>query len=171
MKQTFSNERIENVFAKLDQSAIRNPQSAVESRSPVHVVYGGAHLFKAETPQKLGLIALKSLQEYVPSVEQFAEVFNLDSKISQTVFDRVTAKLGAEAVEDFRIDFEDGYGFRTDAEEDRDAVAASDELAKALHEKTISPFSGFRIKSFAPETIKRALRTLDLFLSNLLEKT
>ncbi len=29
-----------------------------DGRSPVHVVYGGAHLFKAGTPEKLGKIAL-----------------------------------------------------------------------------------------------------------------
>ena len=44
-------------------------------------------------------------------------------------------------------------------------------LAKGFSEKTLPPFCGFRIKSFAPETRKRAVRTLDLFLTNLLEKT
>ena len=32
------------------------------------------------------------------------------------------------------------------------------------------PFCGFRVKSFQKETYKRAVRTLDLFLTNLLEK-
>ena len=169
--KTFSNSQVEKVFAKLNQPAISNLQTTTEARSPVHVVYGGAHLFKADTAQKLGLIALKNLREYAPDVERFAEVFALNSEISQTVFERVKAKLETEAVEDFRIDFEDGYGFRPNSEEDADAIKSSDELAKAFQEKAISPFSGFRIKSFAPETAQRAIRTLDLFLSNLLEKT
>ncbi len=171
MKQSFSDVLVKNIFAQLSQSAIRHSPSAVQMRAPVHVVYGGAHLFKANTPQKLGLLALNNLREYAPDVERFAEAFALNSEISQNVFELVTAKLETEAVEDFRIDFEDGYGFRSDAEEDADAVKSSDELAKAFQEKTISPFSGLRIKSFAPETARRAIRTLDLFLSNLLAKT
>jgi hypothetical protein len=78
--------------------------------------------------------------------------------------------LKREPIEDFRIDFEDGYGFRSDEEEDAHAVSASGELAKSFVENTITPFCGFRIKSFASETRRRAVRTLDLFLTNLLEK-
>ena len=35
-------------------------------RQAVHVVYGGAHLFKADSAQKLGVVALRSLKEYAP---------------------------------------------------------------------------------------------------------
>ncbi len=80
-------------------------------------------------------------------------------------------KLQNEAVEDFRIDFEDGYGLRANEEEDSHAISASKELAAAFRQKTITPFSGFRIKSFAPETHRRAARTLELFLNNLIEET
>ena len=45
--------------------------------------------------------------------ENFAAWFAL------TVYRKTVDKLRREPVEDFRIDFEDGYGFRTDAEEDR----------------------------------------------------
>ena len=33
---------------------------------PVHVVYGGAHLFRADTAQRFGAIAQRTLQEYEP---------------------------------------------------------------------------------------------------------
>jgi len=33
-------------------------------RQPVHTVYGGAHLFKADTASKLGGIALRALDAY-----------------------------------------------------------------------------------------------------------
>ena len=38
----------------------KKPKSAVkpEVRSPIHVLYGGAQLFKADTPKKLGKLAL-----------------------------------------------------------------------------------------------------------------
>ena len=171
MKQTFSDSKLENIFSKLYKPTIHNPQSMTAGRSPVHVVYGGAHLFKSDTAKKLGRIALKSLQEYAPTAEDLRDILQIDGKIAARVFQSVSAKLQNEAVEDFRIDFEDGYGFRSDEEEDAHAVTASDELAKGFAENTLPPFCGFRIKSFQTETAKRAVRTLDLFLTNLLEKT
>src|SRR4051812_31732063 len=45
--------------------------------------------------------------------------------LAHKVYGRVTEKLRREAVEDFRIDFEDGYGNRPDAEEDGHAEAAA----------------------------------------------
>src|SRR5688572_8119203 len=146
---------------------------AQDKRSPVHVVYGGAHLFSAETPKKLGKLARRSLREYAPDAEEFAAAFGLNDnkKLVQSIYKKTIDKLESEAVEDFRIDFEDGYGFRSDDEEDKDALNASSELAKALLKKSITPFSGFRIKSLAPETRSRAVRTLSLFLENLLDKT
>jgi citrate lyase beta subunit len=103
--------------------------------------------------------------------EEQARAENFEAWFAWTIYNRVTQKLQREPIEDFRIDFEDGYGFRADSEEDAHAVAASSELAKAFFNKTITRFCGFRIKSFQAETIKRAIKTLDLFLTNLLEKT
>ena len=77
----------------------------------------------------------------------------------------------AEAVEDFRIDFEDGFGNRPDDEEDATAVNAASELAIAMKNKTISPFIGIRIKPFTEDLKYRGVRTLDIFISTLLEKT
>ena len=88
-----------------------------------------------------------------------------------TIYQKTIAKLKTEPVEDFRIDFEDGYGIRADNEEDFHAINASSELAKGFAEGTLPDFIGFRIKSLAPETRKRAVKTLDLFLSNLIGKT
>lgn len=224
---------LENLAEKLFQEKLNNPHSAFRvphSRTPVHVVYGGADRFSAETPRKLGDLALKSLEIYAPNFVAFADAFwlkgadnlptfedviqdlefalvdnpekvkveNFDAWFAWTVFNKTIEKLKREPVEDFRIDFEDGYGIRTDEEEDSHCVSASDELAllwsrgveesrskgefdenknyshtpSLLHTSTLLlPLSGFRIKSFQPETQKRAIRTLDLFLTNLLKKT
>ena len=43
--------------------------------------------------------------------------------LAYTIYRRVTEKLQREPVEDFRIDFEDGYGNRPDDEEDGHAVS------------------------------------------------
>ena len=84
---------------------------------------------------------------------------------------RSSKKLKKEAVEDFRIDFEDGFGNRPDDEEDATAVNAANELAKGMKNKTISPFIGIRIKPFTEDLKTRGVRTLDIFLTTLLEKT
>jgi citrate lyase beta subunit len=91
--------------------------------------------------------------------------------LSYAVYNKVVQKLSSEAVEDFRIDFEDGFGNRPDAEEDDTAVRAAEELAKGMADKTISPFIGIRIKPFTEDLKSRGIRTLDLFLTTLLMKT
>ncbi len=75
--------------------------------------------------------------------------------------DRVRAKLATEPIEDLRIDFEDGYGVRDDDQED----AAVEAAVTVLAEGPRPPFVGIRIKSLEAATRRRALRTLDLFLS------
>jgi citrate lyase beta subunit len=87
------------------------------------------------------------------------------------VYHRVKEKLKREAVEDFRVDFEDGFGIRPDAEEDATAVNAAHEMALGLEKGILSPFIGIRIKCFHEDLKRRGLRTLDLFLTTLLEKT
>jgi len=81
------------------------------------------------------------------------------------------AKLKSEAIEDFRIDFEDGYGNRSNEEEDATAVSTAIEVAKGMREKTLSPFIGIRIKPFTEEMKERGLRTLDIFVSTLVKET
>src|SRR6266850_1352792 len=137
------------------------------TRQPVHTVYGGSHLFKSDTPKKLGDLALKALAQYAPNPSAFAEGIGIESGLAETVYARVQDKLKREAVEDFRIDFEDGYGIRGDAEEDGHAAQAAQECAKGLKNGTLSPFIGIRIKSLSGELAPRALRTLDIFLSQL----
>lgn len=140
-------------------------------RSPVHVVYGGAHLYRYDTPLKLGRIASASLREYAPSAQELGTAlgFTGPKDLLQTVYGRTELKLETEPVEDLRIDFEDGYGVRKDAEEDRDAENAAAELALSLTERTCPPYTGVRIKPFAPATRSRSDRTLTLFISKLVE--
>lgn len=91
--------------------------------------------------------------------------------LSYTVYNKIIQKLQTEAVEDFRIDFEDGFGNRPDEEEDATAINAANELAMGMNEKTISPFIGIRIKPFTEDLKNRGVRTMDIFLTTLLEKT
>ncbi|MBS2024015.1 MAG: phosphoenolpyruvate kinase, partial [Deltaproteobacteria bacterium] len=84
---------------------------------------------------------------------------------------RVKDKLRREAVEDFRIDFEDGYGNRPDAEEDGHAASAAEQVAHGLAQGTLPPFIGIRIKTFSDELVARSARTLDIFVTTLVKAT
>lgn len=144
------------------------------TRQPVHTVYGGAQLYKAETTTRLGQLALASLETFAPTPAAlaagvgFSPSLQNDAALTETVFQRVKAKLQREAVEDFRIDFEDGFGARSDAEEDETAVRAAGELARGMREDVLPPFIGIRIKSFSEEWSVRGARTLELFMDALL---
>ena len=46
-------------------------------RQPVHTIYGGAHLFKAETAQKMGQLALNNLADFAPNFVVFAKALEL----------------------------------------------------------------------------------------------
>jgi citrate lyase beta subunit len=141
------------------------------ARQAVHTVYGGAHLFTAETPKKLGELAIKALDTYAPDAATFAEGIGIDGNLAPKVYERVRDKLSREAVEDFRIDFEDGYGNRSDEEEDGHAVQAAQQVAAATVAGTLPPFIGIRIKPLTRDLAARSLRTLDVFLTELLTAT
>ena len=135
-------------------------------RQPIHVVYGGAQLFKAETPARLGALALELIRNYTPDASLFAECLGLPpGALANSVFERTVAKLKREPVEDFRIDFEDGYGYRSDAEEDGHALSTAQLLARGG-----PPFVGIRIKPLTDALRARSARTLDLFLNALFEQ-
>jgi citrate lyase beta subunit len=138
-------------------------------RQPVHTVYGGAHLFRADTARRLGQLARKALEEHAPDAGTLAEAFDWPRELAEKVHPRVVRKLETEAVEDLRIDFEDGYGVRSDAEEDGHAAECAREVARGRAEGTLPPFLGIRIKSMTEDTRARALRTLDGFLATLVE--
>jgi citrate lyase beta subunit len=91
--------------------------------------------------------------------------------LAHTIYNRVSDKLRREPIEDFRIDFEDGYGNRPDDEEDGHAASAATEVAAGMSNKTLPPFIGIRIKPLTEELRERSLRTLDIFLTTLVEKS
>jgi len=141
------------------------------ARQAVHTVYGGAHLFASETPKKLGELALRALDTYAPDAATFGEALGIRGEIAPKVLERVRDKLGREPVEDFRIDFEDGYGNRSDDEEDGHAVQAAQQVAAGMVAETLPPFIGIRIKPLTRDLAARSLRTLDVFLTELLGAT
>ena len=120
---------------------------------------------------------LPNSQENISTLEDYFTSKSSEGKdehvgyFSFTVYQRVLEKLSREAVEDFRIDFEDGYGNRPDEEEDSHAILAAEEVAKGMASNSLPPFIGIRIKPLTEEQKNRAIRTLDIFASTLSEKT
>ena len=153
--------------AKLGEVALKT----LETYAPNYHVFArvlclpGAETLPTNTTEIASLTrALETNPEQVREIKQAAW-------LAFTVYNRVLKKLRTEPIEDNRIDFEDGYGNRPDDEEDGHAIAAADEVAKGMSENLLSPFIGIRVKTFSDECKVRSIRTLDIFLTRLAEKT
>ena len=145
----------------------RHPGEA-PGRQPVHTVYGGGHLFRADTAARLGAMARTALADFAPNAAALGAAVGLIVQ-ADAIYARVREKLEREPVEDFRIDFEDGYGNRPDDEEDSHVAAAAREVAAGLTAGTLPPFIGIRVKPLNEELRDRSIRTLHLFLKTLID--
>jgi citrate lyase beta subunit len=173
---TFDSNEVASIIAKLsgaNKKFMRHYPGESNRRQAVHTVYGGAHLFKADSPRKLGEIALRALKEYAPDPPTLAKALEMkaNEELAKKIYDRITEKLQREPVEDFRLDFEDGYGNRADEEEDRHAVSSATEVARGFVEKTLPPFVGIRLKPLNEDLRARSVRTLDIFVTALAAET
>ncbi|WP_093839839.1 DUF6986 family protein [Streptomyces aidingensis] len=139
------------------------------TRQPVHTVYVPAGDFGPGTVADWGRRALALLDEHAPGPAALAAVLGLDPALAAAVYPRLRAKLSAEPVEDLRIDFEDGYGRHPGVQEDADAARAARLAARALADGTAPPYLGIRFKCLEAAVRDRAVRTLDIFLTTLLD--
>ena len=157
------------MLARANQKLAKLYPGDTGARQPVHTFYGGAQLFAFDTAGKLGKIALATLDEYAPDGAALARVLGIDEPppFADMVRARIVEKLQREPVEDLRIDFEDGYGNRPDAEEDGHARSAAEEVARGAAAGILPPFIGIRIKPMSNELSRRSLRTMDLFVTTL----
>ncbi len=139
-------------------------------RQPVHTVYAGAQHFRHDAAAEHGREALGALRRYAPTAAGFAGALGIPADgAAEALYARVVDRLEREPVEDFRVDFEDGYGTRPDAEEDAAALAVADEMARGMEAGTLPAYVGLRLKALGEETRRRSVRTLDLFLGRLLD--
>ena len=146
----------------------RFPGDAAASQ-PLHTLYVPADRITPTTTVGFGTEALRLLETHALDPAAFEKAFGVDPRVAERARSRVHAKLERQPVEDLRVDFEDGYGARPDDEEDRHA----EEAARAVHaarESGTAPVSfGLRVKSFADGRQARSVRTLDMFLTTLIE--
>lgn len=141
-------------------------------RQPVHTFIAPADTFTADSAQRAGQQALDILDKFAPTPGALAKIVGLPATfpgLADTVRARVIDKLAREPIEDYRLDFEDGYGTRTDAEEDGHAESAARAVAEGMKAGTLPPFIGIRIKPLSRELNARSLRTLDIFVTTLVK--
>ncbi|GAA1370369.1 DUF6986 family protein [Streptomyces beijiangensis] len=139
------------------------------TRQPVHTVYVPGDVFAPETIRSWGDQALEALDRHAPDAGALAHVLGISDELAAPVYDRVRAKLEREPVEDLRIDFEDGYGPRPDAEEDEAAARAARLVSEAYKNGTAAPYMGVRMKCMEAPVRDRGIRTTDVFLSGLMQ--
>ncbi|MEU6345342.1 aldolase/citrate lyase family protein [Streptomyces sp. NPDC046977] len=156
-------------LAGVDAELARRYPGDPGTRQPVHTVYVPADVFAADTVRTWGDRAVAALDEHAPDADSFAAVLALPPESAADVHDRVRAKLRREPVEDLRIDFEDGYGPRPDAEEDADAAAAARLVNAAVADGSAPPYVGIRMKCLEAAVRDRGIRTLDVFLTGLMD--
>jgi citrate lyase beta subunit len=137
-------QELDKMLANTDAELRRRYPGPPRERQPVHTVYVPADRADAQLPAAWGRKALELLDAHLPLVRR---------------------KLEQQPIEDLRIDFEDGYGYRPDAEEDRDATACGSSIVElATHPE--APFVvGIRFKGLDAGPRARAVRTLDLVIA------
>ncbi|KRF29123.1 aldolase/citrate lyase family protein [Phycicoccus sp. Soil802] len=133
-------------------------------RQPVHTVYVPADRYDSELVGRWRTEAVASLDEHGGGADGVAGAFGLPPTLAADLLQRVRDKLEREAIEDLRIDFEDGYGARSDEEEDAAVDAAAAALLRAVDAGTATAFNGIRFKSFEAPTRQRGLRTFARFV-------
>ncbi|HEY9353895.1 MAG TPA: aldolase, partial [Nocardioides sp.] len=146
---------LEDLIGRLDR-ALAGADAALAAgypgdrgvRQPVHTVYVPGDRYDEKTVAQWSAESVRALAEHGGSAAEVAEAFGLTPGLADEIYDRVTAKLAAEPIEDLRIDFEDGYGARPDEDEDAAVVAAARALAATVRDGSAAPFHGIRIKSF-----------------------
>ncbi|MEU5427119.1 aldolase/citrate lyase family protein [Streptomyces olivoreticuli] len=161
--------RIGASLADVDADLARRYPGDPGTRQPVHTVYVPADAFAPDTVRSWGDQALAALDAHAPDAAALAAVLGIPAGLAGPVYERVRAKLEREPVEDLRIDFEDGYGPRPDAEEDAAAARAARLVARAYENGTAAPYMGIRMKCMEAAVRDRGIRTLDIFLTGLME--
>ncbi|MFF1630775.1 DUF6986 family protein, partial [Streptomyces sp. NPDC058272] len=138
-------EEISASLAPVDAELERRYPGDPGTRQPVHTVYVPGDVFAADTIRSWGDQALAALDQHAPDAASFAAVLGLGDELAGPIYDRVRAKLEREPIEDLRVDFEDGYGPRPDAEEDEAAARAARLIAEAYENGTAAPYMGIRM--------------------------
>ncbi len=136
---------------------------------PVHTCYVPADQVTATLADDWGAAARAVLDTHAGNASVLAAATGIPAALAEQVHAHVRRVLTDRPVADLRVDLEDGYGIRTDADEDADAAAAAGALRAAAAAGGLPASYGLRPKSLDPTVRTRGLRSLDIFLTTLTE--
>jgi citrate lyase beta subunit len=169
----WSREIEQNLTSVEESEAVERQRRSVSHALPrcVHVLYGGAHLFSEGTFEKVAKISRASYEATVSSGSQIKallhEQWSLD--VSNSIYERITKKLSQSPIEDYRIDFEDGFGVRSEEDEDKFACMSAEALAAQVLHPSAPKRVGIRIKQLSQNLTRRSLKTLKIFVDQYVE--
>lgn len=158
---------IGGLLAEADTTLAQRYPGNRGGRQPVHTVYLPADRVSPATPGEWAAQALAALDEHAPDAQRSAAAFGSEPELAETIREKVVTKLRTEPIEDLRVDFEDGYGRRPDAEEDADADRAAQTIAELLGGPGGPLRCGIRFACLEAATRDRGLRTLDRVIGGL----
>ncbi|GAB2650232.1 aldolase/citrate lyase family protein [Saccharopolyspora gloriosae] len=174
MRTSLNADQVESRLARLsavDEDMARRYPGAGAARQPVHTCYVPAGAVDSGTLRQWADTALGTFDEHLPEPASLTFLLGLDGPVADAVHPRVRQKLAGAAVEDLRIDFEDGYGAPGDEAEDADAERTAGVVAGWLRDGQQPATFGLRVKSFDDAELRaRSVRTLDVFLTSLLQR-
>ncbi|WP_367269014.1 aldolase [Saccharopolyspora sp.] len=163
-------QRLDRLSA-VDEHVARRYPGVGAGRQPVHTCYVPAHAVAAGTLLRWSDDALAAFGAHLSTSDELAAVLGMDGDVAAGVHPRVRETLSGAAVEDLRIDFEDGYGAPGDEAEDDDAERTAGVVADWLRDGVQPSWFGLRVKSFDTSELRgRSVRTLDVFLTSLLQQ-
>jgi citrate lyase beta subunit len=137
---------------------------------PVHTFIEGAQHFTADVVTQRGARALDMLATYARDARTLGAALGLSAHPAlDDIEQRVREKLAREPIEDYRIDFEDGFGVHSDAEEDARVDAVAAEFARGHHAGLLPRSIGVRIKPLTDDLRERSVRTLDRLMTALVQ--
>lgn len=153
-----------------DEYLRRHPGERAE-RQPVQSFIEGAQHFRPDTIPSIQRRALDAVEAFAPDGDAIARAMMFSGReraFADDVHRRVNRKLVTEPVEDYRIDFEDGFGTHPDAVEDAEVLRCADATVAAMKAGTLPPTFGIRVKPLTRELAARSLQTTDLFVQSVL---
>ena len=166
---------VEELLGPVDDHLERTYPGASPARQPVHTVYVPADRYRPGLTRQWGQQALAAIAGAAPTdapeqepagMDAFLDAAGIRDALRPAITEKVARKLVTEPIEDLRIDFEDGYT-RPGSAEDDEALAAAQSLRADIEAGQAAPFVGIRFKCLERATRQRGLRTLEVFLTEL----
>lgn len=172
MKTDLQNEaslsrRLNSLLSSLDGVDRDFEPNPVWLKQPLHTVYVPADRVDRELSARWREQAV-SFIDACGGLQELADIAGIPAELREAVCQAAARKLDAQVIEDLRIDYEDGYGYRKDAEEDTVARNGGKAGAQILLSEAGPDRVGLRIKPFDSRGAHRSVRTLRLFLESFL---